>query len=174
MKIRSGVVFVICLFVFSSPAYSFMKIFKREKLAVPEVQSVVAHIPALVSERYDMNTNRYYKKLTQTDEVVSNPEIVKIMYLIEELRHSPYKFERNGEIHTSVRAAQHLMMKYSWAKNRIKTAEDFIEVLASKSSKTGRDYYVIFDDQLKVPTKMVLAQELQKLNVTLQQPKKIV
>lgn len=117
-------------------------------------------VPRLVSDQYVLEKNRFYKKLT----VDASHEEDKIMYLIEELRQSPYSFERNGEVHKSTRAAQHLMMKYYRAKDRISTAEDFIKMVATKSNKTGREYQVIFDERHKYPSNVVLRSELAKLN----------
>lgn len=168
-KVRSLVLLVIFLFVFSASGFSLGRLLKRS-LEFTELENI-GSIPSLVSDDYDEKANRYYKRLMANDTIAGDDEMLKIMYLIEELRQSPYKFERNGEIHTSVRAAQHLMMKYNRTKDRIKTAEDFIELLASKSSKTGRSYYVIFDDRLKIPSKAVLSQELQKLNLIRQTQK---
>lgn len=117
-------------------------------------------VPSLVSDDYVAEQNRYYPKML-VGELSEND---KIMYLIEELRQSPYSFERNGEVHKSVRAAQHLMMKYHRDKDRINSAEDFIEQIATKSNKSGRNYKVIFDSTHKYPSNVILRSELAKLN----------
>lgn len=52
-------------------------------------------------------------------------------------------FERNGTVHDSEGAAAHMRLKLSNGKRYVKTAEDFIDRLASASSWTGRDYYAI-------------------------------
>lgn len=51
-------------------------------------------------------------------------------------------FIRNGGEHSAKDAAKHLRMKLRKAGGRVKTAEDFIVGLASKSSWTGRPYRI--------------------------------
>lgn len=52
------------------------------------------------------------------------------------------KFLRNGTEYDAAAAAEHLRMKLSRAGERVKTAEDFIEGIASKSSVSGQPYRV--------------------------------
>ncbi len=66
-----------------------------------------------------------------------NPEIDSLIYSI---RNSQCSFTRNGTIHTPEKAADHLQMKYNKTKKYIKTADDFIEKLATKSSWSGKPY----------------------------------
>lgn len=68
----------------------------------------------------------------------------EIAALIDGLRDSPCRFERNGRWYDGERAAAHLRRKYDYARERGKagSAEDFIELAASRSSFTGRPYRV--------------------------------
>ena len=52
------------------------------------------------------------------------------------------KFLRNGSEYDAATAASHLRMKLSRAGERVKTAEEFIEGIASKSSSTGQAYRI--------------------------------
>lgn len=71
----------------------------------------------------------------------------KIEFLITSVENlENAKFYRNGSIHDAVDAGKHLRMKVRKAGDRVKTAEDFIEKLASKSSITGKDYKIVFLD----------------------------
>lgn len=111
--------------------------------------------------------NRFYKKLVSED--LKDPEQHKILYLLEELRQSPHKFERNGKIYPASKAASHLRMKYAHVRNRIETAEQFIDLLASKSSTSGRDYHVMTKGGAVFPAALVLHNELDRINQLMSQ-----
>ncbi|EAS1760772.1 hypothetical protein BH012_22910 [Salmonella enterica] len=51
-------------------------------------------------------------------------------------------FIRNGSEHTCEEAVSHLRLKLSNTRNRIDTAEQFIDKVASSSSITGKPYLV--------------------------------
>jgi hypothetical protein len=72
-------------------------------------------------------------------------------------------FIRNGEEHTAQAAADHLQMKREKAGLRIKTAQDFIDKIASKSSISGELYMIRFANGKTFPCRMVLENELKKL-----------
>lgn len=56
-------------------------------------------------------------------------------------------FVRNGDAHTCEEAVSHLRLKLGNTRNRINTAEQFIDKVASSSSITGKPYIV------KIPEK---------------------
>lgn len=68
----------------------------------------------------------------------------EIAALIDGLRDSPCRFQRNGRWFDGSRAAAHLRRKYDYARGRggVDSAEAFIELAASRSSFTGRAYRV--------------------------------
>ena len=66
----------------------------------------------------------------------------EIEYLLSYIAASDCIFIRNGTEHQSKEAREHLEMKYDHVKRRIKTADDFIANIASKSSITRRKYQV--------------------------------
>ena len=73
------------------------------------------------------------------------------------------KFIRNGDEHDAKKAADHLQMKRKNAGNRIKTARDFIDKIATKSSMSGDYYMIIFPNGSKKRACDVLNEELKRL-----------
>lgn len=55
-------------------------------------------------------------------------------------------FIRNGSEHTPSAAEAHLRLKWEKQSARIKTAEDFIELCATKSSMSGERYRIRLKD----------------------------
>ena len=74
----------------------------------------------------------------------------EIDHLLSYVASSSCSFVRNGSEYGPVKARDHLADKYRFAGNRISTAEEFIEYLATKSSFSGAPYHVHCgkDDQL--------------------------
>jgi len=66
----------------------------------------------------------------------------EIEYLLSYIAASDCIFIRNGTEHPPKEAREHLEMKYNHVKKRIKTADVFIDKIASKSSITRRKYQV--------------------------------
>lgn len=73
-------------------------------------------------------------------------ETKKIEMLISRVEASGGIFVRNGSEHSATAAGAHMRLKYSRAGSLIKTAEQFIEYVATKSSITGRPYLIKFPD----------------------------
>jgi hypothetical protein len=71
--------------------------------------------------------------------VVSEVEIEQLLVAIGE---SGCEFIRNGKRHSASDAESHLRMKYKRARRYAKTAELFIERLATASSMTRRPYEI--------------------------------
>ena len=69
----------------------------------------------------------------------------EIEFLLSYVADSGCIFIRNGKEHQSKDASEHLEMKYNHVKDRIKSAEAFIDKIASKSSFTGRQYEALCD-----------------------------
>ena len=72
-------------------------------------------------------------------------------------------FIRNGSDHTAAEAAAHLHRKLAAAHGRITTAEQFIDVLATRSSWTGIAYRVRFADGREVESAVWLRQLLREI-----------
>jgi hypothetical protein len=68
----------------------------------------------------------------------------EIAALLDFVAGSGCEMVRNGSIHDAAEARSHLERKLAYLRdrNRIGSAEDFIELAASRSSLSGRDYTV--------------------------------
>ena len=73
----------------------------------------------------------------------STPDTVTIEYLIEYVSQSDMTFVRNFGEHQPQKAAKHIRKKYEHFFDDIDSPETFIELCATKSLMTGRDYTVI-------------------------------
>lgn len=91
-------------------------------------------------------------------------EAQKIDHLISFVRNlKGATFIRNGSEHTPAAAADHLQMKREKGGSRIKTAKDFIDKIATKSTVSGDLYLIRFANGKEFPSQMVLLNELKKL-----------
>jgi hypothetical protein len=72
-------------------------------------------------------------------------------------------FIRNSSEYKPLDAANHLKMKYEKAGDKIKTAEDFIEKIASVSSMSGEPYKIKFSNGKVFNCELILKIELKKL-----------
>lgn len=90
----------------------------------------------------------------------------KIKFLLNELDkpNSNLKFIRNGEEFSGREAKEHMEKKLKVAGERIKTVDDFINQIATKSYLTGNIYYVKLPDGTKVESAKWLRETLKKLN----------
>ena len=84
----------------------------------------------------------------------------KINALLNFIESSNVIFIRNGSEHSSQEAKKHLSYKLSRAGSRIKTARQFINNIASKSSWSGKPYYVKLSTGKKVKVEEWLNQKL--------------
>lgn len=68
----------------------------------------------------------------------------EIASLIGALDGSPCRFQRNGRWHDAAEARAHLQRKYDYLlrKDKVDTAEQFIERAASRSSVSGQPYRI--------------------------------
>jgi hypothetical protein len=62
-------------------------------------------------------------------------------------------FVRNGQAYPAQKAASHLRAKLKRAGDKVATAEEFIEHLASGSSMSGRPYLVRYPDGREEPSR---------------------
>lgn len=97
------------------------------------------------------------KKATLTEK----QKIESLISTIEHLKNA--KFYRNGTLYDATTAAKHLRMKVSKAGDDIKTAQDFIEQIASKSSMTGQDYKIIYFDGKEILARKYFYDKLKTL-----------
>jgi len=67
-------------------------------------------------------------------------EISSLLHFVEQ---SECIFIRNGKNYAALEARQHIEKKYAYFKERITTAEEFIQYSATKSTLSGKPYKVI-------------------------------
>ena len=91
-------------------------------------------------------------ELSETDE--------EIQHLITHIGNSECRFVRNGKDYAADKAREHIQMKYDHARSRIKSAEDFIRYVGTKSSMSGRPYGIRCGDRT-VPCGDWLFEELE-------------
>lgn len=72
--------------------------------------------------------------------------------LISFVQNSGVRFIRNGQEYSAAEGADHLRQKLTKAGDRIKTTDDFIVGVASKSYLSGKPYLVRFPDGRTEPT----------------------
>src|SRR5881398_1910996 len=72
-------------------------------------------------------------------------------------------FIRNGKEYDCEAAADHMQLKWSYAKGQIKTARQFIDKIASASSQSGKPYLIRFKDGKEIKSGDFLTQQLDRL-----------
>jgi hypothetical protein len=87
----------------------------------------------------------------------------KINYLLETLENSNLIFIRNGDEYSSKEARAHMQKKLEYAGNRITNVDQFITYLATKSSISGKPYYVKYPDGKKVESSIWMRELLNNL-----------
>ena len=86
----------------------------------------------------------------QAREAKENARIEHLISSVEKLTGS--KFIRNGTEYNPDKAGSHLRMKLENAGDKIKTAENFIDGIAAKSSSSGKPYQIRKPDGTLVTT----------------------
>jgi len=86
----------------------------------------------------------------------------EIASLLQSIEQSECTFIRNGKRYGSVKSRQHIEIKYKYYKDKISTAEDFIQYSATGSSMTGKPYKVLCND-VRMNTSDWLKAELDKI-----------
>ena len=89
----------------------------------------------------------------------SRPEV---QHLLDFLRGSECRMERNGKTHSSEDAYAHVKKKYDYFRDEIGTSEEFIELSATKSTLSGRYYRVLCPGEPPVRTRDWLLEELER------------
>ena len=87
--------------------------------------------------------NTFFFALVFSGSFADAAENREIDVLLSFVATSDCTFIRNGKKYQPLKAREHLMKKYNYEKSRIKTAEDFITKIASRSSMSKKPYYVL-------------------------------
>ena len=97
-------------------------------------------------------------------QVLPTPQVnQEIKGMLDFVEHSECQFVRNGNQYPGPRARAHLQKKLDYLedKNKVHSAEDFIELAATKSSMSGRAYEVRCSEVVE-PASTWLKRELQR------------
>ncbi len=86
----------------------------------------------------------------------------EIEYLVEFIRASDVVFIHNGTEHTAEEAAAHIRRKREHFKRKIRSAEDFIALTATKSLLGKEPYRIRGKDGREVASAAWLTEELQR------------
>lgn len=86
----------------------------------------------------------------------------EIQHLLVYIKTTPCQYERNGLKYKGSEAVVHVQRKYDYFKDKIKTAEDFVRLCATKSELTGQTYQVQCPNEAKQTSAVWLLTELKK------------
>ena len=87
----------------------------------------------------------------------------EIYYLIHLVKHSPYRFDRDGKLYNGDLAAFALKQILNKEQKRINSAEGFIQKLSSYMDQGGESCEVVYPDGSSTPAAEVLYYELARL-----------
>ncbi|MDZ7811600.1 MAG: DUF5329 family protein [Ideonella sp.] len=93
------------------------------------------------------------------------PIRTEIDALLGQLVASGCQFDRNGSLHSGAEARDHILRKldYLEGKSTLQNTEQFIELAASRSSSSGKPYFVRCGKESAVESSRWLNQQLQGL-----------
>jgi len=99
----------------------------------------------------------------EIDTVLSENEKIETLILsLGQL--SGATFVRDGQDYKPEEAIVHMMKKWEWKKTSIETAEDFIRIVGSKSSTSGKPYVIKMHDGTEVETEELFKKQLKLMN----------
>jgi hypothetical protein len=93
----------------------------------------------------------------------SMSESQKICALLNAIERANLIFIRNGVEYSAKEARGHLERKLSRAGSRVRTAEQFIQHIASRSYMTGTPYYVKYPDGSTIEVSVWLRRKLREI-----------
>ena len=91
----------------------------------------------------------------------------EINHLLKFVESTSCRYERNGSFYTGKEALKHIKRKYRHFRDDIQTAEAFIELSATKSTMSGKYYYIHCNQSEPVRSKDWLAAELNRYRAVL-------
>jgi len=86
----------------------------------------------------------------------------EVTHLLEYVRTSDCRFDRNGKLYDGERAYKHIKGKYEYFADDITSTETFIELAATKSMMSGKYYMVRCGDSAPVKLADWLNEELKR------------
>lgn len=112
-------------------------------------------MPALALSLFALSVNAVLADVP----LAEKPEVE---YLLNLVKASPCKFERNGKLYSGEKAYDHIMRKYDHYRDEITSTETFIEYSATKSMISGQYYYIVCPGAEPEKTADWLLRELKK------------
>ena len=129
-------------------------------LAAAIVAALGAHA-AVAQSTVPVTTTHPTRPLPPLPRLTEQQKIQALISSIETLKGAV--FIRNGSEYDGKKAADHMRAKLKYAGDKIKTAEEFIDELASKSSMSGKPYQIRYADGRTVNSADYFHAELRKL-----------
>jgi hypothetical protein len=102
--------------------------------------------------------------IAQTQDTIEKKKIAMLISSIENLKDAT--FIRNGSEYDGKKAAEHLRIKLKNAGGKVKTAEDFIRLCASKSYVSGKPYIIRFSHGKTIKSEEYFRQKLKGYHST--------
>ena len=90
----------------------------------------------------------------------------EIDHLITYVGNSNCTFIRNGDQHSAAEAVEHMQKKYDYFREDVASAEQFIELSASKSLLSGRPYWIACPNREKQYSRTWLLNELARYRLS--------
>ena len=97
----------------------------------------------------------------QTAPAAERQKIESLIKQVGDLKDA--KFIRNGSTYEVARAVRFLRGKWDANDSVVKTAQDFVDKVASSSGTSGKPYLIRFNDGREVTSRAFLLAELKKL-----------
>ena len=113
----------------------------------------------------EFDSSRAFQEILLLETGTPAYERARINYLLERVSKSPYNFIRNNGRYSGKRGAVHLKWKYYFRGGRsVKTAEEFIDRVATFSKRSGDPYLMEFPTRKRYPLRDLLLRELRELD----------
>jgi len=93
--------------------------------------------------------------------LAEDEKIERLIQTVDQLQDAT--FVRNGKDYDCHAAAKHMRDKWDYGRKQIRTAVEFIDKAASKSSASGKPYKIRFKDGREVEAGQFLHDELKKI-----------
>ena len=105
-----------------------------------------------------------FSAAVSAQDTIEKKKIEFLISAVENLKGA--KFIRNGTEYNGKEAAEHLRMKLQKAGDRVRTADDFIRLCASKSLLSGKPYMIRSSDGKTIKSEEFFREKLKEYNAT--------
>jgi hypothetical protein len=105
-----------------------------------------------------------FSGVASAQDTIEKKKIEFLISSVENLKGA--KFIRNGSEYNGKEAAEHLRMKLRKAGDKVRTADDFIRLCASKSYISGKPYMIRSSDGKTIKSEEYFREKLREYNPT--------